>query len=243
MQCSRHALVHPYGMGKDTKPLQPGGAKELYLIPLRPSDTSPSFTDLIDGYSLPKERTESMFVGVFIANRPTLPPPSIVPHVVAPPQTMPSMSTPPVGGTTPQATSAIETQRLQALMASLNPQALQGLLGGITPPGPVAQPGPTTPQPPAPYPPTTYGAPPAGYGHQPPYGAHQPYPPHPPQGHSGHPGYPGYEDRGREYRADWDRDRQYDGSRRPGPDRDRRGREWENQRDNGWGSRGGRGGG
>ncbi|RXK42269.1 hypothetical protein M231_00259 [Tremella mesenterica] len=60
----RHAIYLPYGNHPPPK-----AAKELYLIPLRPSDPSPEVTDLIEGYNLPRERRESMFLGVFVANK------------------------------------------------------------------------------------------------------------------------------------------------------------------------------
>ncbi|WWC71289.1 uncharacterized protein I206_105242 [Kwoniella pini CBS 10737] len=121
----RHALYLPYGNHPPA-----GAAKELYMIPLRPGDPSPEFTELIDGFSLPTTgRTTSVFLGVFVSNKlstPTsVPPPppqvSQPPSIAVPPPTVPS-------------NPVIQNDQLQALMASLNPTAIQGLVGGITTP-------------------------------------------------------------------------------------------------------------
>ncbi|KAK4689624.1 hypothetical protein P7C73_g487, partial [Tremellales sp. Uapishka_1] len=113
----RHAIYLPFN---NTPP--PNTAKELYLIPLRPSDPSPEFTDLIDGYSLPVERKDPMFIGVFIfqPQKPRLSPP--VPAPVIPAPAAPAAVPP--------------NDQLQALMASLNPATLQSILaktGGASP--------------------------------------------------------------------------------------------------------------
>ncbi|WVF67639.1 hypothetical protein IAT40_002397 [Kwoniella sp. CBS 6097] len=159
----RHAIYLPYG-NKGRVP--PGGAKELYMIPLRPSDPSPDITDLIDGYSLPATgRTSSVFLGVFVSNKAS-PQPAPVPapsNRSAIPVAAPG-PTPPIPPTTaPAASPVIQNEQLAALMASLNPTTLQGVLGGVSPapaPGFGAMPTPpplqggTTPMPPPPsYPP------------------------------------------------------------------------------------------
>ncbi|ORX38275.1 hypothetical protein BD324DRAFT_346512 [Kockovaella imperatae] len=228
IQKDRHALIHPYGTGRDAKAVPPGGARELYLIPLRPSDPSPSFTDLIDGYALPKEgRTESLFVGVFITNRTPTPMPAPPPKNSAPIQVQ--RPTPPVNVPAPPLPS-IETQKLQALMASLNPQALQGVLGGITPPG---SQGSSTPQP-------SYSGPhPSYYGQpdEPRYGQPGQYPPYHSEynARDGLGAYQGYDERHNPYDAGRSGDSR--GGDRRGPS------DWERERerDQGWGSRGQRG--
>ncbi|WVQ68540.1 uncharacterized protein L199_006749 [Kwoniella botswanensis] len=131
----RHAIYLPYG----SHPPQ-GAAKELYLIPLRPQDDSPEFTELIDGYSLPKKgRSTSVFLGIFICNKSSTPTPSPIPQTTArPSQPQPQLPPQPQPQSTPGLASGsgvpvIQNDQLQALMASLNPTALQSLVGGITP--------------------------------------------------------------------------------------------------------------
>ncbi|WVR09371.1 hypothetical protein IAU60_006437 [Kwoniella sp. DSM 27419] len=71
IQRDRHALYRPY----DNAPsVPPAAAREIYLIPLRPSDPSPDLTDLLDGYSLPTRRTQSLLLALFISNKPAPPP-------------------------------------------------------------------------------------------------------------------------------------------------------------------------
>ncbi|ODN77740.1 hypothetical protein L202_04879 [Cryptococcus amylolentus CBS 6039] len=211
----RHAIYLPYGQ----HPL-PGAIKEIYMIPLRPTDALPDFTDLIDGLDVPKEgRTGNVFLGVLVGSRkppvvgrpagqqgvtpphdpraaarvssassshPTskpsslpAPPPSLPsrPQVEQPP--LPAAVQPnPVAAASPLA--GIQNEKLQALMASLNPAALAGL----SPP----QPSLSTPAPaPAPGGSTSNG-PHAGYPQQ---GQAYGYtPPPPPAGHGAHNGTP-----------------------------------------------------
>ncbi|WVQ95214.1 hypothetical protein IAU59_002308 [Kwoniella sp. CBS 9459] len=174
----RHALYLPYGSaGRGIVP--PGAAREVYMIPLRPSDPSPDFTDLIDGYSLPSTgRTSSVFLGVFVCNKGASQPRPI--HTASKPNLAVSAPVPPPPPaplpttTMPAAPPIIQNEQLAALMMSLNPTALQGVLGGYTPTqqgglspvsgfaGTVQTPpqGGTTPMPPPqacpPYPPQEY---------------------------------------------------------------------------------------
>ena len=121
---SRHGIYLPFGNTR----VPPNAAKELYLVPLRPSDPSPDFTDLIDGYSLPSTRTSHIFLGVFIVSKelPGMSPTrsqtsSIAPLPVVPPPTAPTPT-------------AIQNDKLKALMASLNPATLQGVFAPNVPP-------------------------------------------------------------------------------------------------------------
>jgi hypothetical protein len=204
----RNAIYHPYGTDKPPR----YAAKELYLVPLRPSDPIPDFTSLFDGFALEENRPRSIFLGVFIANRESAEPtPTLVPT-----------TTIGVGHPLPAAPTAssipnLPNDQLQALMASLNPSAIQSLLANPPPPPPPAPAfGVTPPYLEAPpYPPQGYNAsnppPPAPYpGH--------PMPPPPP--HANH-----WEARPPPHRNQNQRDRS--------PDRFRNG-----QRDNGWGRRG-----
>ncbi|ORY29695.1 hypothetical protein BCR39DRAFT_588270 [Naematelia encephala] len=236
----RHALYLPYGQNSASVP--PGAAKELYLVPMRPSDPSPEFTDLIDGYSLPAERTESILLGVFIANREIAP----IPTVQSPVANVPPPPPPPLQQQQqPQPQPMLPNEKLQALMASLNPAALQSALAGSA--SPVTQGG-TTPlaQPPIVYPAQAY--PPSGYTPQPPY---PPYPPsvsHPyadaPAGYAPPQHYrqDSYEARGARYDNEPPmrrrNDRERSPERRGGGGGGGRGRDFNKQRDSGWGSRG-----
>ena len=47
----------------------PAGAKEVYLIPLRPGDAAPSMTELIDGFELPRKRGAVVWIGMLPVNR------------------------------------------------------------------------------------------------------------------------------------------------------------------------------
>ncbi|KAK8854541.1 hypothetical protein IAR55_003280 [Kwoniella newhampshirensis] len=190
----RHAIYLPYG------PKAPHGvARELYLIPLRPDDPSPDFTDLIDGYSLPaKGRPTSVFLGVFVMNKYSTP---VLAHVPPPPAPIPISAT--------AAAPTIESERLKALMASLNPTTIQSLVGASTPPqgGLTPTAGSSTPMPPPP----------------------PNFPPFPPQGHSPYPppadpyGSTGASYPPRPSDPRHQRQREFGGR----------------ERDNGWGSRGG----
>ncbi|WWD19324.1 hypothetical protein CI109_103782 [Kwoniella shandongensis] len=213
----RHAIYLPYG----ERPPQ-GAAKELYMIPLRPNDPAPDFTDLIDGFSLPaKGRPASLFLGVFIANRQStsvsLPAPAQAPAPRAP---LPAAAAAPT----------IESEKLKALMASLNPTMLQGLVGGSTPPQgsftPIA--GSSTPMPPPNFPP--FPPPQLPHSSQ----GYSPYPPPPPAdpyvsmsgSYSPHMGGPYQPPR-------------QNGPPPPPPPSSSRQRGFDRERDNGWGSRGG----
>jgi len=118
-RCSRHGIYLPFGNGR----VPPGAAKEVYLVPLRPSDPSPDFTDLIDGYNLPSTRPFHMFLGVFIITKETT---TMSPSVSQNSSIMPA----PVRFNPPPMPTAamIENDKLKALMASLNPSALQSIL-------------------------------------------------------------------------------------------------------------------
>ncbi|OCF38746.1 hypothetical protein I317_07476 [Kwoniella heveanensis CBS 569] len=181
----RCALYFAYGPNGIHLP--PGGARELYMIPLRPEDPSPEFTDLIDGYSLPATgRTSPLFLGVFVRNKgsfniATKPATSDLPVPAArPPQSTTTSPAPSTG-------SSIHTEQLAALMLSLNSAALQGGLGGHnhnpTQQGgipPVAVPGfsGTLPTPTPPPPPQT-----AARGRRTPMPPPRNYPPYEPQGY------------------------------------------------------------
>ncbi|WVQ80009.1 hypothetical protein IAT38_002110 [Cryptococcus sp. DSM 104549] len=149
----RHAIYLPYG----NKPPQ-GAVKELYMIPLRPSDHAPEFTDSIDGFALPvRGRKEPVFLGFFVASKKsrgdgahgrrsghgqTPPQPKQkqpqqqpqthgIPGFAPSPLTQPPASTLSPGNAPPP---VLQADRLQALMASLNPTVLAGV-SGLTPPG------------------------------------------------------------------------------------------------------------
>jgi len=129
---------------RSDRPVPNYAARELYLVPLRPTDKLPEFTDLLDDFSVPSTRTTSIFLGVFIGDKKQLqlPPPSSAPvHTPTPPAPV----------------VALPNAKLQELMKSLNPAALAGVLGGSKSPIP---PPPQQPQ-------QTYQPyQPAGYGQQ-----------------------------------------------------------------------------
>ena len=102
------------------------GTRELYLIPLRPSDPLPEFTDLLDELSVPSNRPTSILLGVFIGDKKQL-------H--APLQNHPIPSIPSVP-TPPPSAPALPNAKLQELMASLNPTALQSVLSRSKSPNP-----------------------------------------------------------------------------------------------------------
>jgi hypothetical protein len=122
---SRHAIYHPYGGG--SRPVPNHGARELYLVPLRPTDALPDFTDLLDGFSVPTTRATSVLLGVFIGDKKQLHAP--LQHHPVPP--LPSLPTPP-----PPSAPALPNAKLQELMASLNADALQGVISGSRSPNP-----------------------------------------------------------------------------------------------------------
>ncbi|KAK6910949.1 hypothetical protein I203_104984 [Kwoniella mangroviensis CBS 8507] len=212
----RHAIYLPYG----SHPPQ-GAAKELYLIPLRPQDDSPEFTELIDGYSLPKKgRSTSVFLGIFIFNKSSTPTPA---PAARPPQPQPQPQSTP-SSASGLGVPVIQNDQLQALMASLNPTALQSLVGGITP-TPIPTGGSTPPIVAGGTMPTQYPVSQYPYQNQyPQQQQQQGYLPYPPSSGGYTPQPPSGPTR------DW-RDREREREREGGSGRDPR------KRDNGWGNR------
>jgi hypothetical protein len=140
---------------RSDRPVPKYAARELYLVPLRPTDKLPEFTDLLDDFSVPPTRTTSIFLGVFIGDKKQLqlPPPTSIPtHAPTPPAPV----------------VALPNAKLQELMKSLNPAALAGVLGGSKSPIP---PPPQQQQVYQPYQPAGYGQqqyPPQAQGYYPP---------------------------------------------------------------------------
>lgn len=163
---SRHAIYHPHGMRSD-RPVPNYSARELYLVPLRPTDKLPEFTELLDGFNVPSTRTTSILLGIFIGDKKQL---------QLPPPTSIQAPTP----TPPAPVVSLPNAKLQELMKSLNPAALAGVLGGSKSP---------IPPPPSQQQQQTYQPyQPAGYGqqqHYPPQG--QGYYPPPQNGYSQYP--------------------------------------------------------
>ncbi|WWC63600.1 uncharacterized protein I303_106205 [Kwoniella dejecticola CBS 10117] len=230
----RHALYLPYE--KHPHP-PPGSAKELYMIPLRPSDPAPEFTELIDGFALPiKGRSTSVFLGVFVFNKSStpIPAPAPRPSTSEPPHPPQPAAIPPLAQIPAISQPVIQNDQLQALMASLNPTAIQGLVGGITPVplgGSTPPIGGITPTPQPTYPSYT----PAQQVYTP-YDNSGGYTPQPqPYGGGGGSGG-GYQDG---WRGEMRRDERRDLGGRDPRRRDRG--DWVERResDNGWGNRGG----
>nr|XP_019044990.1 hypothetical protein I302_06906 [Kwoniella bestiolae CBS 10118]OCF23920.1 hypothetical protein I302_06906 [Kwoniella bestiolae CBS 10118] len=212
----RHAIYLPYGSHPPS-----GAAKELYLIPLRPQDPSPEFTELIDGYSLPsKGRSTSVFLGIFICIKMTTPTPiASQSHTLQQP---PSQTIPTPTAAAVTTTPMIQNDQLQALMASLNPATLQNLVGGITPP--MLPPGGSTPP--------IGGTTPMAYVPQAPQPPQQ-YSPYPQQGYSPYPPSGGFTPQPQGYAPD-----PREGGRRDSGGGGRDPRRRDRERDNGWGNRG-----
>lgn len=91
---SRHAVIFPWG----SPPAADAPGKELYLVPLQPSQT-PEYLEMLDHLALPTPRTETVLVGIFILLRrrpavlpPSMPPPPSIPSApIPPPSAVPSI--------------------------------------------------------------------------------------------------------------------------------------------------------
>ncbi|KAG8899364.1 hypothetical protein FRB99_006764, partial [Tulasnella sp. 403] len=109
---NRHALVFPWtGLPADQMI-----GKDFYLIPFHPEHNTPEFIELLDELRLPKKRTQSMMLGVFVLHKGRLvvgPPPA----PVMPPPPLPQ-APPPVLPLVPP-TSAPSSQPLDSLAALL----------------------------------------------------------------------------------------------------------------------------
>ncbi|KAL1407768.1 hypothetical protein Q8F55_007202 [Vanrija albida] len=203
VQRDRHGIYHPYG---DRPPR--GTARELYLIPLRPSDPTPELMHLFDNYAVPQEgRTESVFLGVFVVSRDTPPgtvqspaepqrraPPAPLQHQPYQPPQPPAIRSPVAP---PEA--APKLPNLQGLLASLNPTAIANVIN-TQPNRPPPPPPPTLPGVHRPPPMGYYPPPPAPYPGQDAYppradeynpGGYDPRPQHDPYGYRSPPGPPG----------------------------------------------------
>lgn len=195
---SRHAIYLPY----DSRP-PPNAAKELYLIPLRPGDPSPDFTELIDNYALPKERSESIFLGVFITSKDSNPltvaggSPSTPVHTNTTnasdvrPSAIPASNAIPPNSNPPRSPGPVSilpsTDQLQALLASVGPLPLLSQLSHTSAATsiPTAMTG--QGQMPPPPPGLIYPPPPNRSPYPPPHsssGGYTPIPPPPPFGHT-----------------------------------------------------------
>jgi len=236
---SRVRVYYPYHNAE----VPPRAAKDVYWYAVRPSDPLPSIAGLIDGFSLPDERSETVLLAFFAQKRDL----AHRPKVHAPP----AASLPP----------PIQNDKLQALMASLNPDVIKSLpsVGGLSPLAPIGLPAATPPLSGPSYPPHGHGSPGSGYGYAPAYGPQGSYAPSygvQPEHHS-HPRAYGHPSAGHERPAEeWHnqsgppRDAPYRGYGAPprsprsvGPPRGgHRGRD-RAERDNGWGSRAQGGGG
>ncbi|KZS94341.1 hypothetical protein SISNIDRAFT_484570 [Sistotremastrum niveocremeum HHB9708] len=89
---NRHGLIFPWG--KHPRSDAPG--RELYIVPLEPSNTLPEYIDLLDELQLPQVRTEKILVGVWILHKGKLvkpatpPPPPAASQPTPPPSLQPS---------------------------------------------------------------------------------------------------------------------------------------------------------
>lgn len=162
---SKHAVYHPYGEAAKGAPIPQGASREMYLVPLRPTDTLPDFAELTDGFDLPAERPCNIFLAAFVvlkdddvrSQAPSVAPARAPSYALSPAAS--STNTPP-----------LQSAKLQELMKNLNPAAIASLVGpspqhgGLSPLAPTAVPSHQTP--PMPYPPPVAGQP---YGYQPGY--------------------------------------------------------------------------
>jgi len=60
----RHAVVFPWG----NPPSAEAPGKELYLVPLKPTD-KPGYLDMLEHLSLPVARSDILLVGIFILHK------------------------------------------------------------------------------------------------------------------------------------------------------------------------------
>ena len=263
---SKHAVYHPYGETAKGAPIPQGAPREMYLVPLRPTDPLPDFAELTDGFDLPAERPCNMFLAAFVVLKDDDVRSSAPPAV---PARAPSYALSPTTSNT--GTPPLQSAKLQELMKNLNPAAIASLVGpspphgGLSPLAPVSgpsqqplpvhlpppgsqppygyQPGYAPPPPPGEYrpgyqpqgyqpgPPIGWGVAPPGYGPPPARDFFEPGPPHP----------AGWEARGPYAVAGGAAGPNRGGA---GVARGGRGGRFEGApRDNGWGSRGGAGGG
>lgn len=185
----RHGIYHPFG---DRPP--PGTAREVYLVPLRPSDPVPPVLSEL-GASLPAERRDPVIVAVFLApvppGRSPMDRPAPAPAAYAPPPAPAKRGPPPNAPTGPRgppssaplgpkstvaaaaaAGPVLPNAQLQALMASLDANAIASVAKSPATGGASPIPPPAPPAPPAGMPPfagslATPYPPQQGYGYSP----------------------------------------------------------------------------
>ncbi|KAF9482544.1 hypothetical protein BDN70DRAFT_417191 [Pholiota conissans] len=143
---NRHGLVFPWG----SRPKEYHPGRELYMIPLRQTDTLPEFVELLDELKLPKIRSKDYLLGVWLLNKgklailPGVPQQSTTPPnppqlSQTPPLSTPMFNNPPPGSQLPPQLApslppsipglpVIAPAALAAEVASLTPEQLQELL-------------------------------------------------------------------------------------------------------------------
>ncbi|PPR08138.1 hypothetical protein CVT24_012352 [Panaeolus cyanescens] len=93
----RHGLLFPWG----SRPKDSSPGREFYVVPLLPEQPLPEFMEMLDNLKLPRERSRTYLIGIWIINRGKLvvspnPPPPIMQGVAAAPNQEPSQTTTPV---------------------------------------------------------------------------------------------------------------------------------------------------
>ncbi|CCM01815.1 uncharacterized protein FIBRA_03883 [Fibroporia radiculosa] len=138
---SRHGLVFPWG----NRPKEWAPGRELYIVPLLSTDAIPDYMELLDDLRLPKSRSASYLVGIWVLTKGKLAPPPTPPaapylQVAPPPSAVPqvpqaSTSTnvypqPPAPTSLPQSSPA--DAALAAGVAQLTPEQIQAMLRTLT---------------------------------------------------------------------------------------------------------------
>ena len=159
---SRHGLIFPWG----NRPKEHHPGRELYIVPLLPSEPIPDFIELLDELRLPANRTQSYLIGIWILTRgkleaaapPVQPPPEPAPPLptgIQPPIPFSQLPLPlplinPMQAPMPPPTSQpanVNTSALAAEVASLTPEQIQAMLRTLTSTGAVQVPSQPAPPP------------------------------------------------------------------------------------------------
>ncbi|KDQ61735.1 hypothetical protein JAAARDRAFT_520263 [Jaapia argillacea MUCL 33604] len=137
---NRHGLVFPWGH----QPKESAPGKELYIIPLSPSEPIPEYMELLDELRLPKQRDTQYLVGIWVLAKGKLAPPptsTTPPSVSAAPPPAPSTlgqssqttSTNPPLNLSGLDLSALNLSGLSSLIPHLNNSAVAAELASLTP--------------------------------------------------------------------------------------------------------------
>ncbi|KAF7794232.1 hypothetical protein EIP86_005364 [Pleurotus ostreatoroseus] len=109
----RHGLIFPWG----NRPKEHHPGRELYIIPLQPSEALPDFVELLDELQLPTVRDATYMIGIWVLNRGKL--------VEPPPVTPTQAETPAVPAPAPPAGPTPRVPDASQLLNQLIPPAAQ----------------------------------------------------------------------------------------------------------------------